>query len=145
MLFPTDPNAKAGLWERFEERLRLDGVKFIILGGSAVPENSRDVVCKDVDGSILSRFRSADTVRIGSSRGQANGPFFALGLTDGVATVVDYAVAADEQRNSARVMEHVEALALNMFFELKDVHEIGRLPTTRTVRVSTEVCNYLYI
>jgi len=72
MLFPTDPNARAGLWDRFEEKLRLDGVKFIIMNGRSVPEGDRDVVCKDAEGSIFLRFRSADMVRVGSSRGQAS-------------------------------------------------------------------------
>lgn len=125
MLFPTNPDKRPELWSRFAEKVAAGAVSFIVHDGRMMSaENQQILLVEDVD-QIVDSFRSAGVVRFGSSRGHAMGPFFAFKVREGVARLVEYAIDREIQATSnSAVQEALQSVAINIFFEQKEIIKI---------------------
>jgi hypothetical protein len=124
MLFPTDPDKRPDLWSAFADKVAAGSISFVVHAGERLSDEARQVPVESAS-EIVSSFRSADVVRLGSSRGNAIGPFFAFSLEAESARLVEYAIDPAIQATSDEAMqEALQSVAINLFFERKEICRI---------------------
>lgn len=124
MLFPTNPEKRQELWTSFSNKLEKGKILFIVHEGKLFNIEMNEFT-EDIN-SIINSFRSADIVRFVENHGHAIGPFFALRITGEIAYLVEYAIDTSTQSSSDKdIQEALQSLAINLFFERKDITEIS--------------------
>jgi hypothetical protein len=126
MLFPTDPDKKPLLWESIVEQLAVNPVQILVDDGIYHEDSTGHILMNDKISSLVEMFKKSDFKRFGASRNIAIGPYWAFSQAGSRLNAKIFLIPASEgeRASQSKIKNEIEAIAVNIYFENKDIDEI---------------------
>ncbi|MEE2729944.1 MAG: hypothetical protein VYA55_03935 [Pseudomonadota bacterium] len=121
MYMPVDPNLVDGMWDKLLQSLSSQKSSVVVSDGQACDERVGQIFSHEQDDRLLTKLKSREYVRIGSSRMSPVPVHFTIDFTDGAGRLMDLiSLSSDEDR----LRNDVCLVCQFSFFENKQLEKL---------------------